>query len=101
MGFSTIPTRQISCYINKPNCLIIDIRSYSDYQKGHIPSAVSIPVDELGNYLYIFDQYKTVVLYCERGNASLLAARNYANHYAEVISIYGGIHAYRGELVSE
>ena len=32
---------------NDPNTLLIDIRSAQEYEKGHLPSAISIPVHEL------------------------------------------------------
>ena len=43
-------------------------------------------------------RYKEVVLYCSRGNTSLLIAKNLQLPGVKAINLYGGIHAYRGEL---
>ena len=39
-----------------------------------------------------------MILYCERGNLSLLLARDLSNEGYMVKNIYGGLNAYRGYL---
>lgn len=99
MYMNTVPAKLLDQYINIPDCVIVDLRSEQEYRKGHVQSAINVPYEEIEHCSYIFKEYKKVVLYCARGNLSLLVARCYANSSAEIINIYGGIHAYRGKLV--
>lgn len=98
MGFETIAANSVYYYINKPGCIIVDLRSSQEYTKGHIPSAVNIPYEELSRYSSMLARYQEVVLYCSRGNMSLLMAKNLKLPGVKVINLYGGIHVYRGEL---
>jgi rhodanese-related sulfurtransferase len=98
MSFDTIKTSDILKYIGMANVLIIDLRDKKDYDKGHIPSAVNIPYEELeDNKEYIRHDY-LLIFYCDRGNVSLLAARDLMKDGYNIKSLYGGIHAYRGKL---
>ncbi len=99
MYFNTVPAKLLPCYIGKKQCIIVDLRSEKEFQAGHVCGAINIPYEKLSEHCDIFDQYQEVVLYCARGNASIQAARDYQNHKANIINIYGGIRAYRGELV--
>lgn len=57
----------IAC-IGNHDCLIVDTRSLSDYNDGHIPGAVLFPVYEFDEYFEEFisshPPYLTLVLYC-------------------------------------
>ncbi|BBF44352.1 rhodanese-like domain protein [Lachnospiraceae bacterium KM106-2] len=99
MYFDTVAAKQLDYYVNRPGVLIVDLRSRDEYRKGHVKSAVNIPYDGLRNQDSYLMNYNTIVFYCERGNMSLLAARQYCNYPMHIINIYGGLHAYRGELV--
>lgn len=99
MCFDTIAANRVCYYINKTGCVIVDIRNANEYAKGHIPSAINIPSDELHKYCNYLSKYEEVILYCSRGNQSLLSAKSLSFGRAKIISVYGGIHAYRGELV--
>jgi rhodanese-related sulfurtransferase len=98
MSFDTIKTNDIIKYIGTPNVLIIDLRDKKDYDKGHIPTAVNIPYEELEiskRYLRIDN---LLIFYCDRGNVSLLASRDLMKDGYNMKSLYGGLHAYHGKL---
>lgn len=101
MSVRTIPAKNINHYIGKKDAIIVDLRNRYDYERGHIPTAVNIPFHEIQNYKKHFGYYREIILYCERGSLSLLAARQLSDSDQDVFSIYGGIHAYRGELKKE
>ncbi len=100
MYCDTIPAKNLSQYINKPGCLIVDLRDYSEYAKGHIPSAVNIPIERIEKQSQQFIGYKEIVLYCSRGSHSLMCARSLKTNCC-CYSVYGGICAYRGTLVKD
>ncbi len=70
------------------NWVLVDIRDKSKYLKDHIPGAIHI--SELGE-----DVSKPVVLYCEFGSASLLAAMELRKLGREAYSLRGGFAGYR------
>jgi Rhodanese-related sulfurtransferase len=98
MDFETISAKDIDKYIGKENTKIIDIRDYEEYKEGHIPTAVNIPYEQLERYMPYLNSYENLILYCERGNISLLASRDLSKIGYRTINIVGGIHAYRGKL---
>ncbi len=51
---------------------IIDVRPHEEYQAGHIPGALSVPVDEIERHLETLPKGRDVVAYC-RGPYCLLA----------------------------
>ncbi|MFZ5485353.1 MAG: ArsR/SmtB family transcription factor [Pseudomonadota bacterium] len=52
--------------------MVIDVRPEAEYQAGHIPGAVNIPVDELPAHLESLPREQEIVAYC-RGPYCLLA----------------------------
>ncbi len=49
--------------------VVLDVRTSKEYGSGHVPGAINIPVDQLGdrlNELWVHDNAETVV-YCESG----------------------------------
>jgi rhodanese-related sulfurtransferase len=51
---------------------VLDVRPAEEYAAGHIPGAVSIPVQELGDRIDELDPHAEVVVYC-RGEYCVLA----------------------------
>ena len=98
MPFDTIKTNDIVKYIGKENVQIIDLRDNPEYYVGHIPTAVNIPYDELEEKKDSLQRNKLLILYCDRGNISLLAARDLMKDGYNIKSLYGGLHAYHGKL---
>ncbi|WP_219837043.1 metalloregulator ArsR/SmtB family transcription factor [Paenibacillus sp. R14(2021)] len=70
--------------------LLLDIRPEDEYQSGHIPGAISVPIDDLKTKLTTLPTDKEIVVYC-RGP--------YCNMSAQAVEILqeNGFHAYRIE----
>lgn len=98
MSMETIRAREVANYIGKECTIIIDLRRSDEYYRGHIESAVNIPFEEIENQFSILDRYDTIILYCDRGNKSLLTAKNLMKKGFNVISLGGGFRAYSGKL---
>jgi rhodanese-related sulfurtransferase len=98
MSFDTIRINEIVKYIGNPNALIIDLRDRYEYDNGHIPGAINIPYEELENYTNRLQKRQQLIFYCDRGNISLLAARDLMKFGYNIKSLYGGIRAYHGKL---
>lgn len=98
MSFDTIRTNDIVKYIGKPNVLIIDLRDKNEFDAGHIPSAVNIPYEDLEKQMNNLQRNNLLLFYCDRGNISLLAARDLMKYGYNIKSLYGGLRAYHGKL---
>lgn len=80
--------------INSEEALVIDVRSDSEFKKGHIVNAVHVPHSYLNDHLSKLEKHrdKPVILACRTGSdsaraGSVLVARGFEKVYA----ISGGI----------
>lgn len=98
-GEETAPYRQISQeeakkMMDTQEVIILDVREQGEYDSGHIPGAVLLPVgtiDEETAAAVIPEKDATVLVYCRSGNRSktasfALAELGYTNVYE-----FGGI----------
>ncbi|KAJ2508467.1 hypothetical protein GGI11_006077 [Coemansia sp. RSA 2049] len=86
--------------------VMLDVRSPSEFDAGHVPNAFNLPVDEIQDALRLpSDQFKDtykfelpaqdssaqgVVVYCQRGGRAARAAGYFADaKYADNLYIYG------------
>lgn len=77
--------------------LIIDLRDRDEYEREHVPGAVWGDWEKLEQEITLFiDKRDTtpewIVLYCDRGNTSLLTARDLARRGYPMMSVNGGYH---------
>lgn len=104
MAVHTINIDDIEEYINM-NTVIIDLRNSREYQEGHIKGACNIRFDtDMNTAEFIKKEIvkyrgKRLLLYCERGNSSLMLANILSEKGYNAISLYGGIKEYKGRLV--
>ncbi len=51
--------------IDKSEIILLDVRSIHVYKNGHISSATSVPLHEIGQYASKLPQNKLIVVYCQ------------------------------------
>ena len=85
----------------KPDAIVLDVRTQDEYDKKHIPNAILVPLEELreGNFASIPDKNQTILIYCWTGrraqdSAQLLADKGYKNVYE-----FGGLSEWKGDVV--
>ena len=67
-------TNNVAEYIEK-GAIVLDVRTKSEYQGGHIKNAKHIPLQELGNRINEIKKLnKPVIAYCASGMRSASAA---------------------------
>jgi rhodanese-related sulfurtransferase len=71
-GTRMLTVDEVRFYMDKPGTLVVDARSAEEYQLGHIPGALSLPLD---NFDAIYPKLspalkkaKLVILYCGGGS---------------------------------
>ncbi|MDO5089188.1 MAG: rhodanese-like domain-containing protein [Leptotrichiaceae bacterium] len=86
---------------NEKNYIIIDVRMENEYMEGHIPNAVSIPLNTIGEseISKLPDKNQLIMVYCRSGSRSKQAAlRLIKKGYTNIID-FGGINSWTGEIV--
>lgn len=91
----TISAKMLDYYVGRSDALIIDLRERETYEAGHVRTAINVPYAELEEKMD-FPKAKTLIFYCDRGGASMVAARQLARMGYRTRSVIGGFEAYRG-----
>lgn len=73
------------------NSLLIDLRSSDDYIRWHMKGAINKNYDTIDEWSKQLDRSIPVLVYCSRGNVSILAARFLSARGFRVGSLIGGI----------
>ena len=94
MYFEGMRIEDINQYNGRTDTIIVDLRRREDYDKGHIPGAVNIPYTSAEELAEQVKYYSIIILYCYRGNLSMLAARDLKGISGKVYQLCGGIHTY-------
>lgn len=93
----------ISLMKNESGYVILDVRTRSEYDAGHIPGAICIPNESIGTDPIpdLPDKDKIILVYCRSGRRSKEAAQKLADMgYTDIIE-FGGIIDWPGEVVTE
>ena len=85
---------------NTPGAVLLDVRSKEEYDSGHIPGSINIPVENIKDVeKHIINRETPVFVYCLRGTRSLKAVKVMQTlEYTQVKSI-GGIASYKGQKI--
>ena len=76
---------------------LIDVRSPAEFQSGHVPGALNIPVSEFAERLGEINTSKGVILYCRSGIRSARAAAMLRAQGHQDVHNLGSIAAWPGE----
>ncbi len=77
--------------LDRASSLLIDVRTPAEFEAGHIPGAVNIPVDEIRRRLAEIPKDKEIVVYCRVGLRGYLAYRILVqNGFPKVRNLSGG-----------
>ena len=83
------------------DAIIIDVRSPQEFQQGHIPGAILLPLDQLEYEIaYLVTAYdQSIYLYCQSGRRSAMALAILQDMGYTAVFDLGGIIDWVGELV--
>lgn len=73
-GIEPIALEELMEKMEKGEVLLLDVRPEEEYEMGHIPGAISIPIEELEKHLASLPANKEIVAYC-RGPYCLMSAQ--------------------------
>lgn len=73
------------------NAFLLDVRTSSEFEAGHIPSAINIPVDNIRDRMQELPLDRPIYIYCEAGLRGYLAQRILRQTgYEQVANLSGG-----------
>lgn len=98
MRFHNINIRNILQEALTYGGIIVDVRSQEEFKKGHIPMAINIPIEDIKAGNVSLPKGKVIIVYCETGGRSAMAARELNNMGFRVINTIGGLVEYKGSL---
>ena len=75
---------------NSEDTLLLDVRTVSEFEKGHIEGALNIPVDSLRERMDELDKDKEIIEYCQVGIRGYIAARILNQNGFKVKNMTGG-----------
>ena len=82
--------------------IILDVRTFEEYNDGHIPGAICIPNENIGSEPLeeLPDKDQLIYVYCRSGNRSKKAAHKLVDMGYTNIVEFGGIINWKGEKVT-
>ena len=76
----------------KPDLVLLDVRTVSEFDEGHIEGAINIPVDEIADRLDELDKEDELLVYCRTGNRSRSAVTILSDaDYTKIYNMHEGI----------
>lgn len=83
--------------------IILDVRTQEEYDAGHIPNAICIPNETIGNDAIpaLPNKEQLILVYCRSGNRSKQAAGKLVQQGYTNIVEFGGILDWQGEIVTQ
>ena len=81
--------------------IVVDVRTLEEYNEGHIPNAISVPLETIENEAEakLKNKDDLILVYCRSGRRSREAALKLIEKgYTNVID-FGGINDWNGEVV--
>ena len=86
--------------VETENYIILDVRTEAEYAEGHIPDAICVPNETIGDNMpeELPDKDQLILVYCRSGNRSKQASEKLAKLGYTNIKEFGGINTWTGDV---
>jgi phage shock protein E len=93
LGIKQLSPRELD---QKKGIMLLDVRTDREYNQGHIPGAVHVPLSEVGTRVKKVKKDKELVVYCRSGNQSIWAIKRLMGMgYTHLYNLKGGYSAWK------
>ena len=85
---------------SETNYIILDVRRSDEFASGHMPNAINIPNENIGEYeiTELPNKDQLILVYCRSGNRSKQASEKLVKlGYTNIVE-FGGINDWNGEI---
>ena len=99
--YKKITSDEAKNIMSTQKAIVVDVRSLEEYNEGHIPNAISVPLETIENEAEtkLKNKDDLILVYCRSGRRSREAALKLIEKgYTNVID-FGGIQDWNGEVV--
>ncbi len=91
---ATIPAHEFKKCREEGNVVVVDVRKPAEYQAGHLPEAINLPLDFINDHLSGFPKDKKIYIHCAGGYRSMTAASILrARGWDDMVDLAGGMQA--------
>jgi rhodanese-related sulfurtransferase len=93
LGIKQITPKELD---QKKGMMLLDVRPDREYEQGHIPGAVHVPLADIGEKVKKLKKDKDLVVYCRSGNQSIWAIKRLMGMgYKNLYNLKGGYSAWK------
>ncbi len=98
-SFQHVPVDQLGSWVGANNeRVVIDVREKDEYQSGHFPGSINVPLSGISGQFSKIPKDKDVAVICRSGNRSMQAVRILKqNGYTRIWNVARGISAWSGQ----
>lgn len=96
----TVNAAQAIGLINHDDAVVVDVCEPAEFQTGHLPNAINMPLTKLANNLGALNKHKNkpIIIACRSGNRSVKGAITLKKGgFDNVYSLAGGLVAWQKE----
>lgn len=100
-GYRNVDAKQAKQLIDDNKVTVIDVRTQEEFQEGHIPNAILIPVQELEGKLKELQKEEPYLIVCRSGNRSAQASEILGNNgFKKIYNMMGGMNTWEYETAN-
>lgn len=97
-SYETIDLEDIEDYVAN-GYIVADVREIDEYESGHIPGAINVPLSILQNGDFsALDSNEKYVIICRSGNRSVTASDILSSEGFDVVNVSEGMSTWPGEV---
>lgn len=94
-GYKNIDAKTAKEKIDNNEVVVLDVRTAEEFQAGHIPGALLMPLQTLENHLSELDREQPYLIVCRSGNRSATASNILINDgFQEVYNLEVGMNGW-------
>ena len=99
----TISSDEAREYLTDSNYQFIDVRTDGEYDSGHIPNSMHIPLHQIQDRMSEIDSLKNknIIAYCRSGERSSKATKILVKAGFDVLNLSGGVLSWKGDLTKK
>ncbi len=97
IDYTTITAEQGKAMLENGGVILVDVRTKSEYEQGHIKDAILLPNETIESQApsVLTDLKAVIIVYCRSGNRSATAAKKLVKLGYENVYDMGGIQAWQ------